>query len=99
MPEIIWSAEAAADLEGIREYITRGSPRYAALTVARLVDAVERLRRFPESGRVVPEVDDPAVREVIQGVYRIVYELRSGCIEVLTVVHGARQFPDLRRSE
>jgi toxin ParE1/3/4 len=99
VPEVVWSAEAAADLEAIREYIARSSPRYAALTLARLVDAVDRLRQFPESGRIVPEVDSPAVREVIHGAYRIVYELRTGRVEVLTVVHGARQFPDLRRGE
>lgn len=58
--------------------------------------AVDRLREFPESGRVVPEQDDPAVREVIVGAYRVVHEVRpDGRVEVLTVFHAARWFPDL----
>jgi plasmid stabilization system protein ParE len=41
--------------------------------VHRLVAAVERLEAFPQSGRVVPERNDEAIREVIVRPYRIVY--------------------------
>jgi len=95
---IRWSTEAAEDLAGIHDHIARDSPRYAAATAGRIVAAVGRLAEFPESGRVVPELGDPAVREVIVGAYRTVYEVRSdGWVEVLTVFHGARRFPDLGR--
>ena len=95
---IRWSAEAVADLTAIHDYIARDSPRYAAATAGRLVSAVERLREFPESGRMVPEVGEPDVREVIVGAYRIIYELRpEGWVEVVTVFHGSREFPPLRR--
>lgn len=99
MAEVIWSAQAVADLDGIDEYIARDSERYAVLTVARLVEAVDRPRQFPKSGRMVPEVGDEAVREVIRGAYRIVYELRGGRVEAVTVVHGARELPGLGRAE
>lgn len=55
MTELIWSPQAFRDLEGIRAYIALDSPRYADLTVRRVVEAVERLKVFPESGRAVPE--------------------------------------------
>lgn len=90
---IVWSAEAAADLTGIHEYIAKTSPRYAAVVAGRLVDAVSRLTQFPESGRVVPEVGEPSVREVIHGSYRIVYEYREERVEVLTVFRASRLFP------
>ncbi|MBX9657643.1 MAG: type II toxin-antitoxin system RelE/ParE family toxin [Nitrospiraceae bacterium] len=45
---------------------------------------------FPQSGRIVPEVNDPAVREVIHGNYRIVYRLIHDQIHILTVHHTAR---------
>ena len=49
---------------------------------------------------MVPELADPVVREVIHGAYRIVYELREGQAEVLTVFRGSRLFPrELRRAE
>jgi plasmid stabilization system protein ParE len=58
---------------------------------ADIVGAVERLKTFPESGRVVPELSDPLYRELIMGSYRIVYRLRPGeSVEILTVFHGAR---------
>ena len=101
MADLIWSDEAVADLEATLAYIARSSPRYAAVVVGRLVDAVERLVEFPESGRIVPELEDPTIREVVHGSYRIVYELRGGGseqrVEILTVFHGSRPFPVIRR--
>ena len=49
---------------------------------------------FPESGRVVPERSDPAIREIVVSPYRIVYRLRGDIAEVATVFRGSRQFPD-----
>jgi toxin ParE1/3/4 len=94
---IVWSEQAVADLEEIHSYIARNSPRYAALVAGRLVGAVDRLQLDPESGRIVPALDDPAVREVIHGAHRLVYELRGGVAEVLTVFRASRQFPSLDR--
>ena len=54
---------------------------------------MDRLREFPESGRVVPELRDAAVREIIYGSYRIVYELHESTAEVLTVFRASRAFP------
>ena len=88
-----WAAEAVRDLEEIYAYISRHSPRYAAVTVGRLVAEVEQVAAFPESGRVMPELGDPAVREVIHGAYRVVYELGGGALTVLTVFRASRQFP------
>jgi toxin ParE1/3/4 len=90
---IVWSAEALADLTGIHDYIAMTSPRYAAVVAGRLVDAVSRLAQFPESGRIVPELGEPSVREVIHGSYRIVYEYRAERVEVLTVFRASRLFP------
>ena len=41
----------------------------------------------------MPELGDPAVREVIHGAYRIVYELGPAGAEVLTVLRASRRFP------
>ncbi|MBZ5560392.1 MAG: type II toxin-antitoxin system RelE/ParE family toxin [Acidobacteriia bacterium] len=45
------------------------------MIVSRLVAATDRLVPFPESGRAVPEFDDPLVREIVDRPYRIVYRL------------------------
>jgi len=85
-----WTAQAQADLEAIRAYIERDSPHYARLMVERLVGAVERLQQFPDSGRMVPEHQNPVLREVLEGNYRIVYRRLPAEVQVLTVTHGAR---------
>ena len=48
-----------------------------------------RLIDFPQSGRIVPEIGDRSIREIILGNYRIIYRLRSEAVEILTVHHGA----------
>jgi toxin ParE1/3/4 len=90
---VVWTRPARNDLREIRTYIAQDSPRYARVVVARLVAAVRRLREYPLSGRVVPELARPTIREVIAGAYRIVYRVTPGAIQILAVVHGARRFP------
>jgi plasmid stabilization system protein ParE len=92
---LIWSPRSVADLEGIREHIATGSDLYAGLVVARLVAAPDRLRQFPQVGRIVPELGEPSLRELIVRPYRLVYRLRGEVVEVVTVFHAARMFPDL----
>jgi toxin ParE1/3/4 len=60
--------------------------------VERIIAAVERLLVNPRSGRMVPELGDEAIREVIHGNYRIVYRVRGDVVEIATVFHGARLF-------
>jgi len=93
--KLIWSPQALRDLEAIRDYIAVDSPRYAALVVERIVVGVERLRDFPESGRVVPERNSPAIREVIVRPYRVVYRLRAGVVEIATVFRASRMLPEV----
>ncbi len=90
MKRVIWTRQAVEDVEAIRSYVARDSERYATLLVERLVAAVERAGHFPESGRIVPEVGDAALREIVHGNYRIVYRLTREAVEIVTVHHGAR---------
>ena len=60
------------------------------LTDAGVVGAVELLREFPEAGRTVPEFQDPTLRELLHGHYRIVYEASEDAVHVLAIHHGAR---------
>ena len=94
MTTIRWTEQAVADLEAIRDYVARDSVKYAALLIERLIASLDRVALLPEIGRIVPEYQRPDIRELIQGSYRVVYRLRSDQVEVLTVFHGARLFPD-----
>ena len=96
MTKLIWSPQSLRDLESIRDYVATDSPRYAALVVERIIGAVERLPSFPESGRVVPERNDPQIREVIVRPYRVVYRLRPGVVEIATAFRASRMLPELK---
>ena len=95
MKTLTWSPEALHDLESIRAYIAQNSESYADLTVRRLIAAVDRLRHFPESGRVVPERDEASIREVIFDSYRVVYRLTGDRVEIVTIFRGSRVFPSI----
>ena len=90
MTRVIWTRQAVEDVEAIKAYVARDSERYAGLLAERLVMAVSRLELFPRSGRIVPEVGDDSLREVIYGDYRLVYRLQAGSVEVVTIYHAAR---------
>ena len=90
MAQVRWTSQAADDIESIAEFISQDSIHYASLFVSDIIAAVERLEDFPQIGRIVPELNEPAIREIIFGDYRIVYRLRKETAEVLTVFHGGR---------
>lgn len=94
MRVVLWTEQARADLAAIRAFISQDSPHYASVIVSRLIAATDRLVPFPESGRAVPEFDDPLVREVVHRPYRVVYRLVGvDELHVLTVHHASQTFP------
>jgi plasmid stabilization system protein ParE len=91
--EIVWSVRAADDLVSVAEHISRDSESYAATVVRELVAGARSLRNFAERGRKVPEYDDPSVRELIVRRFRFVYRVHPERVEVLRIIHGAREMP------
>lgn len=86
--KLIWSPRAAQRLEGIADYIARDSEGAAANFVASLLEATEKLVDYPRIGRVVPEFGYENVREIFHKNYRIIYEVKSDAVELLTIRHG-----------
>ena len=86
-----WTELARQDLHSIREYIASDSRVHSNRMLQRILNAAESAARMPESGGIVFEFDDPLIREVLAGPYRIIYRLDGQQIEVLTVIHGARR--------
>jgi plasmid stabilization system protein ParE len=76
MPEITvaFAESALRDLEGIRAgYVEQGVAEVGDRLVAAIIQQVERLVDHPDMGRVVPEFDQPFLRELIHAPFRIVY--------------------------
>lgn len=55
-----------------------------------MLASVERLTDFPSSDRSVSELDDPGIREILFGSYRIIYRVKEEAVEILTLYHVAR---------
>ena len=91
MTRIARTLQAIDDLAGTYRFILRDSRAHANRTRSRIIEAVGRLEAHPQSGRVLPEIEDPAIREVFTGSYRIVYRLKPRRVEILPIVHGARR--------
>lgn len=87
---LAWSPEAIEDIESIAAYIERDSAWYAKAVASKIVETVETIPEFPELGRMVPEVGDPAIRERFAYSYRIIYRLEPERVLVAAVIHGSR---------
>ncbi len=92
MAQVTWTEQAIDDLSTVFLFIARDALGYAELMIERVFAATERLDEFPRSGRVVPEIGQDDIREVIVQNYRIIYRVVFDAAEILTVHHGARPF-------
>ena len=90
MAEVNWTEQALNDVEDIVSYIARDSSFYAKMHARKIFEAVRRLQVFPESGRIVPEINKPVIREIILGNYRIIYRYKDSLVEIITVYHSSR---------
>jgi addiction module RelE/StbE family toxin len=91
MAQVNWTSQALGDLEAIGDFIARDAPSFAQIFVNRVFQAVERLENFPYSGRLVPEISQDNIREIIFGSYRIVYQANNEEVNILTIFHSSRQ--------
>jgi toxin ParE1/3/4 len=97
--QVAWTETAWRDLERAADYIAEDSPGYAAALVRRARDQARSLEEMAERGRVVPELDQLTVRELIIGSYRLIYEIRDANVYVLGLIHGARDLTAMWDSE
>ena len=58
---------------------------------ARLLDMGRSLCEFAERGRIVPELDDPEIRERFVYNYRLIYKISGDTVTIAAVVHAKRQ--------
>lgn len=92
--KVYWTDHAKRELRGIHDYIAQNSSRYAQGVVDRITRKSKLLKKFPLLGAEVPEYEDASIRELLEYPYRIIYRVREDRIDVVSVVHGARQLPD-----
>jgi toxin ParE1/3/4 len=90
MVQIEWTERSLEDLNEIHDYIARDSKSYANLFIKKIYNTVQKLKEFPNMGKIIPEINIASVREIIFQNYRIIYRILNDFVEIITVFHGSR---------
>ncbi|HCW75712.1 MAG TPA: plasmid stabilization protein [Candidatus Marinimicrobia bacterium] len=92
--KLVWTPTALQQLSEIEQFIAQDNPLAALEFVTYLIDRAETIRENPKMGRIVPELGEMDIREIIAKNYRIVYRLKGPEIQILTVFEGHHLLPD-----
>ena len=84
---IKWSPLSAERLTDIVNHISEDNPDAARKLASSILASIEKLTKFPKSGRIVPELGMPKYRENLVDNYRIIYSIIEDTIYVLTIRH------------
>ncbi|MBR4008469.1 MAG: type II toxin-antitoxin system RelE/ParE family toxin [Fibrobacter sp.] len=85
-------------MKEIVDYYKTLNSSYVESVIAQFEHNILSLSHFPLSGRVVPELYDQGIelyREIIQGLYRIVYEIQTENVIVHAVIDSRRNLQDI----
>jgi plasmid stabilization system protein ParE len=86
-----FAESALSDLTGIQEWYTeQGVPEVGDQLVAEIFQRVEALADHPEIGRIVPEFDQPFLRELIYPPFRVVYRRDPSRVRIVRVWRSER---------
>jgi len=97
--KIFISNTAISDFESIKEYYEEaGIPHIGRQFVVSIIDHIHTLRDNLDIGRMVPEFDEPKIRELIHSPFRVVCLREQNSIHVVRVWRSERQL-DLPETE
>lgn len=91
MAEVIWTEPALQELDAIAEYIALDNHTAASRLVEEILDKTDRLKNFPQSGRMPPELPNSIYREVVVPPCRIFYREDESRVFILYVMREERQ--------
>ena len=90
--EVVWAERARRALDEALSYIEERSPQSARRLAERVLERADSLDTFSERGRIVPEVGDPTLRELLIDPFRLMYELDERQVRIVGFIHQRRLF-------
>jgi toxin ParE1/3/4 len=96
---VVWSDAARDALDEVVTYISDDSPQGAIAVLERSLEVADSLATLAERGRVVPEFNVPAIREVFVYRYRLLYRVDEAEVVVIAFLHGSRDFAAWRQDD
>lgn len=89
--DLIWRTSAADQLDAIFDFISLQDPVAAERIVQLIHDGAERLRWFPESGRIGRVA---GTRElIVHPNYVLIYQVIDDRIRMIRVLHARQRYP------
>jgi len=86
----VWTNEAVNRLTEIDDYISQDNVTRARKFIKDLITSASSISQYPQKGRMVAEFNRQEIREFIFKNYRIVYRIKRGQIQILTVFEAHR---------
>ena len=97
MSVYVLSPDALQDLQDIWDFVALDSANAADQLEDGFFNAFEKLARQPRMGHTRPDLTERDVRFWPTGSYLIVYRERPEALQVLAVLHGSRDVPEVIR--
>lgn len=94
MPTVLRTRQAHLDLVEIAFRIAENNPQAADRWLDIIDEKCQLLASMPELGRKRPDLA-PELRSLAVGNYVVFYRPMKDCIQVIRVLHGARDLPQL----
>lgn len=94
--EIVWTIQALRKLNEFVDYIAQDDLATAEKWALKLMMKTDQLIEQPESGRIIPEYNEPNLRELIYGNYRVIYRIskEENTIYIQTLWHVRQDPPE-----
>ena len=90
--QVVWAEHARRALDEALTYIAERSPQSARRLAERVLGGADSLDTFSERGRMVPEVGDPTLRELLIEPFRLMYEVDERQVRIVGFIHQRRLF-------
>ena len=96
---VVWAESARTALDEVVTYVAQTSRDGAVRVLEWALDAADSLETLADRGRMVPELGDPAIRELFVYRYRMMYRVLDDRVVIEAFLHGARDLPRWRRGQ
>lgn len=89
---LVFTSAAVADLDAIASWIAQDNPSRALGFVKELRAACFEIVDFPKSYPLVPRYAEFKIHKKAHGNYLIFYQIGMDAVEIIHILHGARDY-------
>ncbi len=97
--KVVITEDAKADLFEIKAFIRPHNPIRAASFIDEILDRCTALSAMPFAFKLIPRYEQHGIRRCVHRDYLIFYRVKEELIEVIRILHGARDFEALLFSD